>query len=117
MRVPDMIQPYELDRFSREKNILVIDLRDGTEFMKGHIPGAINYSYDEIYSNYEHISREYQLIFYCEKGNKSLVVAGIFKEKGYRVMSLAEGYRGYIRFVNRKANRKRQNNEINNTKQ
>ena len=107
VRVPDMLQPYELSRLSREKTLLIIDLRDGREFMKGHIPGAINYSYDEIYSNFEHISREYQIIFYCEKGNKSLVVAGVFKEKGYRVMSLAEGYKGYIRFINREANKER----------
>ena len=34
-------------------------------------------------------------------------IAGIFKEKGYRVMSLAEGYKGYIRFINREANKER----------
>ena len=35
VRVPDMLQPYELSRLSREKTLLIIDLRDGREFMRG----------------------------------------------------------------------------------
>lgn len=102
MKIPNMIHPYELEKVSKDSNLLVIDLRSGTDFLKGHIPGAINYSYDEIYSNMEHISREYRLIFYCEKGNKSLVVAGWFNEKEYDASSLSEGYMGYVNYMNRK---------------
>lgn len=99
MKVPDMIQSKEIKYYIDNENILIIDLRDGAEYLQGHIDGAINYSYDEIYSNMEHISKEKIIMFYCDRGNKSLLVAARFAQFGYYVMSLAEGYVGYVRYM------------------
>lgn len=98
MKVPDMIQAKELKYYINNEDVLIIDLRDGKDYLKGHILGAINYSYDEIYSNVEHIPREKTILFYCDRGNKSLMVAARFTQFGYVAMSLAEGYAGYIKY-------------------
>lgn len=87
------ISERELQKYINKKNILLIDLRDADDYMSGHLPGAVNIPFDRFREKTDLLKNAFfdMIIFYCERGNLSLRMAGIFVEQGYDAVSLAGG--------------------------
>lgn len=91
----DTIKTNDIIRYIGKANVLIIDLRDRTEYNAGHIPTAINIPYEELEERKADLKRNMLLIFYCDRGNISLLAARDLMKDGYNIKSLYGGLRAY----------------------
>ena len=81
------IFPDELEEFrskTRERDYLLIDVRQPGEFAEGHIPGAQLLPLPEIENRMQELDSEKNLILYCRTGGRSAVAAALIKDAGPR---------------------------------
>jgi len=69
----------------------LIDVRSAGEFARGHIPGAINISVDEIRERITEISTK-NLLVNCQVGQRGHTAALLLKEIGFNAVNLDGGY-------------------------
>ena len=88
---------HKLDK--REK-VLLIDVRNADEVKSGSIPGSINIPMDELEARMKDISKDVQIVFACDHGNRSSRAAELFERNGYKAATFctlddwkAKGYR------------------------
>lgn len=86
-----------LETIQREKELLIIDLRDRDEYEREHVPGAV-------WGDWEKLEQEITLfidkrdttpewiVLYCDRGNTSLLTARDLARRGYPMMSVNGGY-------------------------
>lgn len=91
----DTISTNELVKYIGNPNVMIIDLRDRSEYDVGHIPGAVNIPYEDLDSYKDRLNRRQQLIFYCDRGNISLLAARDLMKYGYNIKSLYGGIKAY----------------------
>jgi rhodanese-related sulfurtransferase len=91
----DTIKTSDILKYIGMANVLIIDLRDKKDYDKGHIPSAVNIPYEELEDNKEYIRHDYLLIFYCDRGNVSLLAARDLMKDGYNIKSLYGGIHAY----------------------
>ena len=86
--------PIELDRMLKgHENINVIDVRAEEDYLKGHIPGAINLPKDR-WHTFEGLGKDRTNVLYCYSLVCHLAATAAFKfaDKGYPVMELDGGF-------------------------
>lgn len=96
---------YEEMKALREDSFQLIDIRDEGTVAYGMIPGALNFTKEELEENSDEvrkklagIPKDKKLIFYCEIGRSSLEIDDTMEcLSGWDCYSLAEGYIGYVR--------------------
>ena len=91
----ETIRTNDIDKYIGKPNVLIIDLREPEEYDMGHIPGAINIPYEELDNYVDSFQQNYLLIFYCDRGNISLLAARDLNKYGYNIKSLFGGLRAY----------------------
>lgn len=91
----------ELSAMPKESFVL-IDIRDEGIASYGMIPGAVNIPADKLENEHNRqlaeIPKEKKLVFYCQIGRRSRELDDLACLKGREVLSLQDGYTGYIRF-------------------
>ena len=81
------IFPDELEEFrtkTRERNYLLVDVRQPVEYAEGHIPGAQLIPLPEIENRLGELDADKNLILYCRTGGRSSVAAALIKDAGPR---------------------------------
>ena len=81
------IFPDELEEFrtkTRERDYLLIDVRQPREYAEGHIPGAQLIPLPEIETRLDELPWDKNLILYCRTGGRSAVAAALIKDAGPR---------------------------------
>jgi rhodanese-related sulfurtransferase len=91
----DTIKTNDILKYIGNPNVLIIDLRDRAEYKAGHIPSAVNIPYEELDDSKARLKRNMLLIFYCDRGNISLLAARDLMKDGYNIKSLYGGLRAY----------------------
>lgn len=91
----DTIRANDIAKYIGKSNVLIIDLREREEYEAGHIPSAINIPYEELENRKKDLQRNYLLVFYCDRGNISLLAARDLLRDGYNIKSLYGGIRAY----------------------
>lgn len=93
-----MISGETLDGWlDRGEDFVLIDLRSGEEYSRGHLKGAVNIPFGDLPARYGELPREKVLVFYCGRGANSMRACGRLCSLGYRTVDLAGGvlyYRG-----------------------
>lgn len=93
-----MISYRELDNWREQgKAFMLIDLREPCLYERKRLWGSINIPFDEIEYRLSEVPRDYPVVFYCDRGPKSMVICRNLSRKGYRCVDLAGGmlqYRG-----------------------
>lgn len=92
----DSINIKDLKKYTNYK---LIDIREKSDYLKGHIPGALNIELDDIlaYPN-KYFSKNITYIIYCDVGKSSKRVVDLFRGK-YDLISLNGGYKLYEKEV------------------
>jgi rhodanese-related sulfurtransferase len=72
-----------LDRLE-QKNITIIDVREGWEYDGGRIPGAILIPLGELKKNYREFDKDAEIILVCRSGNRSGNAAQFLANKGFK---------------------------------
>jgi len=66
----------------KEKEYLIVDVRQPDEYTKGHIPGAKFIPLNELLSDFSDLPADRDVIFYCHSGGRSVAAASMFSEEG-----------------------------------
>ena len=85
------IHAKELEDFLKQKDIVIIDLRERKEFAKFHLPNAVNYSMENSDEWEKRLSRNKKLLFCCERGNISMREASKLAKQGFLTFTLVGG--------------------------
>ena len=91
----DTIKTNDIINYIGKPNVLIIDLRDKDEYNAGNIPTAVNIPYEEIEEKKPYLQLNNLLIFYCDRGNISLLAARDLMKDGYNIKSLYGGIHAY----------------------
>lgn len=89
----------EFAEFIKNPEVVVLDVRTPAENAQGFIPGTdlnidvLAESYTELAT--EKISADRPVALYCRSGNRSKNAARILAERGYQVVELGTGFRGW----------------------
>ncbi len=90
----ETIRTNDITKYIGRTDVVIIDLRDQSEYNIGHIPGAINIPYEDLESYADRLPRSL-LIFYCDRGNISLMAARDLAKYNYHMKSLYGGLQAY----------------------
>lgn len=87
----EVINPRQLDGYLGRKDVIIVDLREKEEYLEYHLAGAVNIPYEEL-SERKHWLRRYPvIIFYCDRGNVSLMAARDLKDWTNQVITVSGG--------------------------
>ena len=83
-----------------DTSYIVLDVRTPAEHAEGHIPGT-HFNIDVMDDNYtetalKSLPKDKKVALYCRSGNRSKNAARILAEKGYQVLELGTGFRGWV---------------------
>jgi rhodanese-related sulfurtransferase len=86
-------------RMDRRAKMTLIDVREESEWARGHIPGAVHLSKGIIERDIEQAfpDKDAPLVLYCGGGFRSALVADNLQKMGYtNVVSMDGGWRGWM---------------------
>ncbi len=96
-----VLHPREIERVQKEKNAIVVDLRERSQYQQYHYRNAVLVPYEEKERWFCHFNKNNTYILYCEHGNVSLMAARKLSQRGifaYTVVGGAEGIRRYDKY-------------------
>lgn len=91
----DTIKANDLINYIGRPNVLIIDLRNYEDYIKGHIPTAVNIPYNSLEHVRYKLNKNKLLLFYCDRGHLSLMAARDLMKYGYNIKSLYGGIQSY----------------------
>ena len=56
---------------------MIVDVRSGTEFASGHIPGAVNIPMEQIESRLDDLGSKQPIVLVCQSGKRASIVADL----------------------------------------
>lgn len=80
-------QVDKLKSMSKNKNALLVDVREPSEFNSGHIPGAINIPLRTLTQNLDQIPQNRPVILYCTTGYRTAMGVMSLEMLGYHNVS------------------------------
>ena len=80
-------QVEQLKSISKNKNALLVDVREPSEFNSGHIPGAINIPLRTLTQNLDKIPQNRPVILYCTTGYRTAMGVMSLEMLGYHNVS------------------------------
>ncbi len=75
---------------------LVLDVRDPSEFKRGHVDGALNLPLDQLRDRMGELPREREILTYCFVGQRSYYAARALSQYGFKVKNLSGGFKTYM---------------------
>jgi rhodanese-related sulfurtransferase len=85
-----------------KKNAVLVDVREKSEWEKGHVEGAIFLPLSELKAGIDDKSltaklpKDKALYTHCVVGKRSLTACEMLEKRGYKVLSLKPGYKELI---------------------
>ncbi len=98
----ETISAKMLDYYVERNDAVIIDLREGDAYRKGHVKNAVNIPYGELEEYLEkkqdqkyRFPRDKTLVFYCDRGGASMKAARSLARQGFRTRSVIGGFAAY----------------------
>ena len=99
----DKFKTVDVAEFAKavaDTSYIVLDVRTSEEHAQGHIPGT-DFNIDVLENNYTEtalrkLPKGKPVALYCRSGNRSKKAARILAEKGYQVLELGTGFKGWV---------------------
>ena len=87
------LEPDAVAKRIQEGGVTLVDVREGDEWRKGHLPGAVHASRSwlEMQADSKLPNKQAPLILYCAAGNRSALAAQTLKQMGYTDVSHMRG--------------------------
>ena len=94
------VEVAEFAKAVSDTSYVVLDVRTPAEHAEGHIPGT-HFNIDVLEDTYTEtvlktLPKNKSVALYCRSGNRSKNAARILAEKGYQVLELGTGFRGWV---------------------
>lgn len=94
-----VIQPREIENIRKNRDTVIIDVREPEEYQQYHFPGAKNFPYDNMDRWMHRLSMKQAIILYCDYGSTSLLAARRLGRAGYDVYTVAGGIESMKRLI------------------
>jgi len=78
------------------QSALLVDVRSGSEFASGHIPGAVNIPMDQIEARLDDLAPNLPIVLICQAGQRARMTAGLLDSCERRVSVLEGGTKAWI---------------------
>jgi hydroxyacylglutathione hydrolase len=88
--VPD-ITAGQLAELLRADAVTLVDVRNGSEWNDGHIPGSLNHPLGRLSETLGQIRRDRPVVVYCLSGARSAVAAGVLQAAGFEAVHQLAG--------------------------
>ncbi|MFZ0797117.1 MAG: rhodanese-like domain-containing protein [Terriglobales bacterium] len=75
---------------------LLVDVRSGSEFASGHIPGTVNIPMDQIEARLDDLNRDLPIVLICQSGKRAHMTAGLLEPCQRQISILEGGTRAWI---------------------
>jgi len=76
----------EVEKLMRDNEYIIVDVRTKSEYLSGHLVGAINIPYDQI--SEDDLDKDKLIFVYCKSGSRSQIAYETLTELGYSVYDL-----------------------------
>ena len=86
---PKMVSPESLDSVDR---VLLLDMRNKTEYAEGHLPGAQQLSGGRVMWSLNELPSTGTIVTYCQSGVRNSVAASALRREGYDIVELDGSY-------------------------
>ncbi len=74
-----------------DEGALLLDVREDSEFERGHAPGALHIPLAEVPDHLEDLPRDRQIVAVCRSGGRSSRAGKFLIEQGFDVVNLEGG--------------------------
>ena len=81
---------------------LILDVRQPSEFKKGHLEKAVNIPLPELRARLEELPRDCEIWAYCRSGQRSYYAARIFSQYGFDAKNITGGFLTHLLRKDRK---------------
>ena len=71
----DTIPAKALSQYINRPGCLIVDLREPAEYIKGHIPSAVNIPIERVERQLQQLTGYQEIVLYCNRGSQSLMCA------------------------------------------
>jgi hydroxyacylglutathione hydrolase len=88
--VPE-ISPDELESRLAGDEVAVVDVRNGSEWDAGHIPGSLNFPLGRLTESLGEIPTDRPLVVHCQSGSRAAVAIGVLQANGFDDVSHLTG--------------------------
>ena len=93
----------DIDKISRDKSVVLLDVRTVGEFNRGHMDGFKNIPVDELRERINEIEKGKPVYLICQSGLRSYIASRILEGNGYETYNFSGGFRFYDAVVNDRA--------------
>lgn len=92
------VAPHEVSALLSEKQAVLVDVRERSEFGTLHIKGATHIHGGHLQDRVAEVPRDRPVILYCQSGGRSSIAASTLKSMGFEsVYDLEGGIQGWMR--------------------
>ena len=75
---------------------LLVDVRSGSEFASGHIPGAVNIPMDQIEARLDDLGLNLPIVLICQSGKRAQMTAGLLDPCQRQIAVLEGGTKAWM---------------------
>jgi hydroxyacylglutathione hydrolase len=95
-----MVQTREIDaatflREMKDPNALVLDVRRGSEYDAGHVPGSLNFAHTRLLAHIGEVPGAQPLLVHCQGGTRSAFASALLERHGFTPTNVAGGFGAY----------------------
>ncbi len=91
MSIPEITPAEFVDRRNRGENFTLLDVREGWELGIVSVPGIVHIPMNEVPDRLAELDRAVETVVLCRSGRRSLEVARLLQQQGFRAVNLAGG--------------------------
>ena len=93
----------DMDKISKDKSVVLLDVRTVGEFNRGHMDGFKNIPVDELRERINEIEKGKPVYLICQSGLRSYIASRILEGNGYETYNFSGGFRFYDAVINDRA--------------
>lgn len=90
----ETISAREIDRYMFDRDYLLVDVRNPSDYRKMHIRGAVCIPHEYLLQRIRGLGNVTPVL-YCDRGGLSMQAARELQEHGYRAISVVGGIQAY----------------------
>lgn len=99
MSIPEITPAEFLARQKSGENFTLLDVREGWELGIVRLPGTVHIPMNEVSDRLGELDPATETVVLCRSGRRSLEVARLLEQKGYRAANLAGGILAWSRDI------------------